>query len=653
MDQQRTGGRRSILSWFRQPLAFRARELIFIGDEQLIKKAFHNLVAPYYPTQFPQFLCNIRIHADIHATFAIGFLEETEGIAGFLNALESHKRTWAQRNAKPHFVVLCDIAKDNNDVPRKLVEDLSAYGNSVLWLTGNWNDEVQQIHSPRLPDNAQEVGPFAQLVKDQKNTTVSQLNTQDISLLSVDQGPGEYTDRDNFHNEDEPGPAAVSPHPHEVESTSNPSSTQVLSGSGAAESPTHGVPSEDRTPVVSCSEATTGENLNNSPSKEPMTTVNQGTLSPKSSSVLPSKTAYKIRELKLRNDILKPSLKAGGRYVRWTDDTSLKTALEELVQKKDADLHHTITKKAPALQIGTKASATEVKDSFELSEDDIIIAVMGPTGAGKSTFIKNATGYDLKIGNELESCTSEIHVIRFFVDDSPIYIVDTPGFNDTHRSDVEIFTRISEWLQQRFTNQVYLSGLVYLHRISDNRMSGTTLKNLQIFEQICGKDCFDKITLATTMWDDVEPDIGDHREKQLKHDYFSYMIHRGARLARLGNDTNSARNIILRIADDANTLNPLSLQKELVAFQKNLPETKAGRQVYEKLDEVLQSHQLALQQLSRDLRAETSESVRAVLRKEHEALTRELVDLIADIQYMQGGVPARLLRVFGSLIGRK
>ncbi|KAF9032982.1 P-loop containing nucleoside triphosphate hydrolase protein [Panaeolus papilionaceus] len=296
--------------------------------------------------------------------------------------------------------------------------------------------------------------------------------------------------------------------------------------------------------------------------------------------------------------------------------------------------------------------ATEVQDSLELSEDDFIIAVMGPTGAGKSTFIRNATGYDkLEIGDDLESCTSEIHVIRF--GDSDIYIVDTPGFNDTNRTDLDIFKLISEWLEKRFTNQVYLSGLIYLHRISDNRMGGTTLKNFQIFEKLCGKDCFHKVTLATTMWDDVDEDTGKERERQLRDDYFSYVVRNGARFERLQNSPESAKGLIEEIINDATDLRPLSLQKELVAYNKDLRHTDAGRKMYDKLDDVLRSHHAALQQLNRDLRTEKSEQVQILLKKEHEELTQELMALIADMQYMQLGLPTRLRNFIAGVVGKK
>ena len=52
--------------------------------------------------------------------------------------------------------------------------------------------------------------------------------------------------------------------------------------------------------------------------------------------------------------------------------------------------------------------------------------------------------------------------------------------------------------------QEALSGILYLHRITDNRMAGTPLKNLQVFQKLCGRDALGKVYLTTTMWDEAE-----------------------------------------------------------------------------------------------------------------------------------------------------
>jgi len=89
-----------------------------------------------------------------------------------------------------------------------------------------------------------------------------------------------------------------------------------------------------------------------------------------------------------------------------------------------------------------------------LNKNDMIIAVMGPTGSGKSTFIKTASGAEDIVGHSLQSCTTEItsYEVLWDMGDSQISIifVDTPGFDDTTKSDTEILKLISNWLKETY-----------------------------------------------------------------------------------------------------------------------------------------------------------------------------------------------------------
>jgi len=64
-----------------------------------------------------------------------------------------------------------------------------------------------------------------------------------------------------------------------------------------------------------------------------------------------------------------------------------------------------------------------------------------------------ATGIEGIVGHSLESQTNEISVIKLSfpgIADSDICFVDTPGFDHTRQSDVEIFKMISEWLNNTY-----------------------------------------------------------------------------------------------------------------------------------------------------------------------------------------------------------
>jgi flagellar biosynthesis GTPase FlhF len=91
---------------------------------------------------------------------------------------------------------------------------------------------------------------------------------------------------------------------------------------------------------------------------------------------------------------------------------------------------------------------------------------MGPTGSGKSSvssidvyrvtasshvqFIATATGAEVRIGHDLQSFTTDISIVKFQSlerTDFEIVFVDTPGFDDTHKTDIEILKMLAEWLK--------------------------------------------------------------------------------------------------------------------------------------------------------------------------------------------------------------
>jgi len=89
--------------------------------------------------------------------------------------------------------------------------------------------------------------------------------------------------------------------------------------------------------------------------------------------------------------------------------------------------------------------------SQAISFQDRIVVVMGPTGAGKSTFIECATRQDGRtVGHKLRSFTADIRTVRFNhpTDGYPVVFVDTPGFEATSRSDMETLSMIADWLVQ-------------------------------------------------------------------------------------------------------------------------------------------------------------------------------------------------------------
>ncbi|KAG6330031.1 hypothetical protein ID866_9058 [Astraeus odoratus] len=174
---------------------------------------------------------------------------------------------------------------------------------------------------------------------------------------------------------------------------------------------------------------------------------------------------------------------------------------------------------------------------------------MGPTGAGKSSFVCKATGIvDESVGHMLTRHTSEIRATKCVVGGSNVVLVDTPAFNAT-KSELEILQSIYEWLNTSYKKNVLLAGLLYFHRISDNRMAGTPLKNLRVFQKLCGDEGMYRIVLTTTMWDEVDEEIGQERLAELQRSYWKGMVAGGSTTFRYWNTPESARELIWQIVD--------------------------------------------------------------------------------------------------------
>ena len=177
--------------------------------------------------------------------------------------------------------------------------------------------------------------------------------------------------------------------------------------------------------------------------------------------------------------------------------------------------------------------------------------------------------------------------------------MDTPGFGDTHIDDVDILHDIGSWLETMYDSQdsdghkgeTKLAGIVYLHDISLTRMLGSTLKNLDVFQKLCGKDALKRVVLCTTKWSDIYQEDGERRTEQLKGNYWKEMTEGGSTVRKFEDSQKSAWDVIAPIieGDRIGKMDALQIQEELVEAKKLIPDTEAGRQLRYSLDQLLKS----------------------------------------------------------------
>ncbi|KAJ4398853.1 hypothetical protein N0V91_009904 [Didymella pomorum] len=242
-----------------------------------------------------------------------------------------------------------------------------------------------------------------------------------------------------------------------------------------------------------------------------------------------------------------------------------------------------------------------------------MIVVMGVTGAGKSYFINQLAGEEVvKEGPDLESCTQECQGVPVKIGNSKVLLIDTPGFDDTKRTDSEILTEIARILSAQYELGVQLKGVVYIHRITDIRYSRAAIKTFEIFKKICGEEALKNVLLITSRWEGIEPSVGAERERQLKDNFWAYMVGRGSNISRFHGDRDSAITLVSQLLCREKVV--LQLQRELVDEKKNLSATVAGSFVDDNLEKLKQQVSDELASLDR-LRQELLENDRAMRRQ--------------------------------------
>jgi len=222
----------------------------------------------------------------------------------------------------------------------------------------------------------------------------------------------------------------------------------------------------------------------------------------------------------------------------------------------------------------------------------VAIAIMGATGSGKSTFINLASGSSLGIGKGLRSCTNTVQLAGAFnLDNRRVLLIDTPGFDDTTRSDTDVLKMIAAFLATSYERGSTLAGVLYFHRISDFRMGGISTRNFNMFRKLCGDNTLKNVVIVTNMWGEVDPSVGEAREAELMREdiFFKPVLDKDAQMARHANTVPSAEAIIRLVLN--NHPLPLRIQEELVNQHMDISQTGAGEELNREFNAQIRKHQ--------------------------------------------------------------
>ncbi|KAF5586259.1 triacylglycerol lipase II precursor [Fusarium pseudocircinatum] len=170
-----------------------------------------------------------------------------------------------------------------------------------------------------------------------------------------------------------------------------------------------------------------------------------------------------------------------------------------------------------------------------------------------------------------------VHIIFDEDEKRSITVVDTPGFGDTFRSQAEIVGEITDYLAAQHLSVLPLRGILYLHKITDNKITDASLQHIQILRKLVGDNATTNVILVTTMWNILRPE--DHRravqrEQELVTSFWSSMIDNGSIVAQFNGLPRSAYPLIYQLADQPSVV--LDIQKEIVDENRSILETATG-----------------------------------------------------------------------------
>ena len=95
--------------------------------------------------------------------------------------------------------------------------------------------------------------------------------------------------------------------------------------------------------------------------------------------------------------------------------------------------------------------------------------------------------------------------------------MDTPRFEDTFKAGATILDSIEKCLANLFVQKQNAAGIVYIHPITEVRMKGSAVKNLNMFRKVVGAENMPSCCLVTTKWSLQSEGMSMSREDEIRN----------------------------------------------------------------------------------------------------------------------------------------
>ena len=157
-----------------------------------------------------------------------------------------------------------------------------------------------------------------------------------------------------------------------------------------------------------------------------------------------------------------------------------------------------------------------------------------------------------------------------------------------------------------------------------------------MFEELCGKNAFHSVILTTTMWDEVDEETGEERERELKDKYWKSMLELNSTTSRFLRTRESAFDIIEPLIDAANKRSSVLLQDELVDMHKSLPATAAGQKLFSLMGQLVSQREDLLRRIRHEMRQSDGDNMALeFLQEEHQKLKKSLEGTVNEMRTLQ------------------
>ena len=167
-------------------------------------------------------------------------------------------------------------------------------------------------------------------------------------------------------------------------------------------------------------------------------------------------------------------------------------------------------------------------------------------------------------------------------------------------------------------------------------MEGSSLKNLRMFQILCGEKALANVLLTTTQWSNVDPTKAQGRENELRsQEFWGGLIDRGATLQRFLGTRESGLELIHKLMP--NTPIPLDIQDQIVEQGMTLLETDAGQCINEELLAQEMKHKEEVESLEKErqeaIKAKDDE-MNEILAAEQAKAQKKLEEAVAEMKLL-------------------